>query len=309
MFTPQCFLRLLSFALLGLVAGYFLSNYVLSGRQDAAIAEHAEAVYRSPSSFVAGNPQGDVSVVVFFDYNCPYCRAGAPELAKLVANDGKARLVLKELPVLGPDSEAVARVAQAVFRLTGDSIEAGSLRARYERELAAAINDLPPALPPHTEATMVLADEMSKPPTAKNILDAFSVLAGVYGPRGDPEIIASVGVELVQAERPSRMALYAATVALLRPVSGESPSSANGWNDVPDTPRKFAPTLSEFITELRKHQRRWQFLTSEVQALPARYATIQKGLQALMAASRHESHSVEPPGHLDYTRSSKNTGI
>lgn len=113
MFTPQFFLRLVSFALLGLAAGYFLSNYVLSGRQDTAIAEHAEAIYRSPSSFVAGNPQGDVSMVAFFDYNCPYCRAGAPELAKLVANDGKVRLVLKELPVLGPDSEEVARVAQA----------------------------------------------------------------------------------------------------------------------------------------------------------------------------------------------------
>ena len=89
MFTRQFFLRLISFALLGLVAGYFLSNYVLSGRQEAAIAKHAEAVYRSPSSFVAGNPQGDVSVVAFFDYNCPYCRAGAPELAKLIANTAR----------------------------------------------------------------------------------------------------------------------------------------------------------------------------------------------------------------------------
>jgi protein-disulfide isomerase len=54
-----------------------------------------------PPTFVAGNPDGDVSVVAFFDYNCPYCRAGAPALAKLIANDGKVRLVLKELPVLG----------------------------------------------------------------------------------------------------------------------------------------------------------------------------------------------------------------
>lgn len=113
MFTPQFFLRLASFALLGLALGYFLSNYVLSGRQEAAMSEHAEALYRAPSSFVAGNPDGDVSVVAFFDYNCPYCRAGAPELAKLIAQDGKVRLVLKELPVLGPESEEVARVAQA----------------------------------------------------------------------------------------------------------------------------------------------------------------------------------------------------
>ena len=113
MFTPRFLLRLVSFALLGLAAGYFLSNYVLSGRQDAAIAEHAETVYRSPSSFVAGNPQGDVSLVAFFDYNCPYCRAGARELSNLVAKDGKVRLVLKEFPILGTDSEDVARIAQA----------------------------------------------------------------------------------------------------------------------------------------------------------------------------------------------------
>lgn len=113
MFTPAFLLRVALFGLLGLVGGYLLSNWVLSGRQDEAIAEHAEALYRAPSSFVAGNPQGDVSVVAFFDYNCPYCRAGAPELAKLIAKDGKVRLVLKEMPVLGPDSEAVARVAQA----------------------------------------------------------------------------------------------------------------------------------------------------------------------------------------------------
>ena len=173
----------------------------------------------------------------------------------------------------------IAYKVNHVFRLTGDSIEAGSLRARYERELAAAINDLPPALPPHTEATMALANEMSKPPMAKNILDAFSVLAGVYGARGEPEIIASVGVDLVQAERPSRMALYAATVALLRPVPGERPSSQNDWKGVPDTPRKFAPTLSEFIAELRKEQRSWQCLTSQIAALWERYATAQQGLQ------------------------------
>ena len=71
MFTPQFILRRVSFALLGLAAGYFLSSLVLSGRQDAAIAEHAEAIYRSPSSFVAGNPQGDVSVDAFCDYNGP----------------------------------------------------------------------------------------------------------------------------------------------------------------------------------------------------------------------------------------------
>ena len=54
-------------------------------------------------------------MVAFLDYNCPYCREGTPDLAKLVSEDGKVRLVLKELPVLGPESEDVARIAQAAI--------------------------------------------------------------------------------------------------------------------------------------------------------------------------------------------------
>lgn len=97
------------------IAAYTFVSYVQGVRQENAIAQHAEEIFRSPTSFVAGNPEGDVSVVAFFDYNCPYCREGAPALNKLIAADGKVRLVLKELPVLGPDSEAVARIAQAAI--------------------------------------------------------------------------------------------------------------------------------------------------------------------------------------------------
>jgi protein-disulfide isomerase len=95
------------------VAAYAVVSFVQVARQQHGVAEHAEEIFRSPASFVAGNPDGDVSVVAFFDYNCPYCREGAPDLAKLIANDGKVRLVLKELPVLGRDSETVARIALA----------------------------------------------------------------------------------------------------------------------------------------------------------------------------------------------------
>ena len=106
-----------------------LAGYVQGVRQENAVALHAEEVFRSPDSFVAGNPEGDVSIVAFFDYNCPYCREGAPALSRLVAADGKLRLVLKELPVLGPDSEAVARIAQA-------AIAQGKYFELYERLIA-----------------------------------------------------------------------------------------------------------------------------------------------------------------------------
>lgn len=135
--------RLALFGLAGLALGYVIANLTNVTRQDRAISDHADALYRSPSSFVAGNPDGDVSVVAFFDYNCPYCRTGAPELAKLIADDGKVRLVLKELPVLGPDSEDVARIAQAsiaqgkYFELY-EKLIAGEGRATKERALDVA---------------------------------------------------------------------------------------------------------------------------------------------------------------------------
>jgi protein-disulfide isomerase len=106
---------LLGLAGLFVVAAYLGLGYVQGERQEHAIVAHADELFRSPTSFVAGNPDGDVTVVAFFDYNCPYCRAGAPDLKRLLSEDGKVRLVLKELPLLGTDSENVARIAQAAI--------------------------------------------------------------------------------------------------------------------------------------------------------------------------------------------------
>jgi protein-disulfide isomerase len=62
---------------------------------------------------VAGNASGDVTVVEFFDYRCPYCRQAVPEVKRLLAADPGVRLVRKEFPVLGPDSVRAARAAIA----------------------------------------------------------------------------------------------------------------------------------------------------------------------------------------------------
>jgi protein-disulfide isomerase len=82
-------------------------------QQQNVISENADALFRSPLSHVAGNPNGDVSVVEFFDYNCPYCRRALPNVVKLVNDDGKVRLVLKELPILSDDSVEAAKLALA----------------------------------------------------------------------------------------------------------------------------------------------------------------------------------------------------
>jgi protein-disulfide isomerase len=70
-------------------------------------------VLRDPDIPVAGNAGGDITIVEYFDYQCPYCRKIEPELQQVVHDDGKVRLVLKDWPVLGPVSVTAARMALA----------------------------------------------------------------------------------------------------------------------------------------------------------------------------------------------------
>ena len=72
-----------------------------------------DEVLRDPASPVGGNPQGDVSLVEFFDYNCPYCRQVAPHMVKAEANDPNLRIVYKEFPILGANSSFAAKAALA----------------------------------------------------------------------------------------------------------------------------------------------------------------------------------------------------
>jgi protein-disulfide isomerase len=71
------------------------------------------AVLRDPEVPVVGNVDGDISIVEWFDYQCPYCRKLEPELRQVVQDDGKVRLLWKDWPILGPISVAAARMALA----------------------------------------------------------------------------------------------------------------------------------------------------------------------------------------------------
>jgi protein-disulfide isomerase len=96
----------------------------LRARQQAAQASEAEAVlraradevFRDATSPVGGNPDGDVTLVEFFDYNCPYCRSVAPVMNEAEAADPQLRIVYKEFPILGPNSVYVAKAALAAHR-------------------------------------------------------------------------------------------------------------------------------------------------------------------------------------------------
>jgi protein-disulfide isomerase len=71
------------------------------------------AVLRDPDIPVAGNADGDITIVEYFDFNCPYCRKVEPELRQVVQDDGKVKLVYKDWPVLGPVSVIAAKMALA----------------------------------------------------------------------------------------------------------------------------------------------------------------------------------------------------
>jgi protein-disulfide isomerase len=72
-----------------------------------------DAVLRDPEIPALGNPQGDLTVVEFFDYQCPYCKKLAPEIAQILKEDGHIRLVLKDWPIFGAPSTTAAQLALA----------------------------------------------------------------------------------------------------------------------------------------------------------------------------------------------------
>lgn len=84
--------------------------------REKSVASDAERLFRSPNQAVVGNPDGDVTLVEFFDYNCGYCKQSLANVAKLIETDPKMRVALKDFAILGPDSIEAAEVATAVRR-------------------------------------------------------------------------------------------------------------------------------------------------------------------------------------------------
>ena len=105
-------------------------------KQQKVISDNADAMFRSPLAFVAGNPDGDVSVVEFFDYNCGYCSGRCPTWSSWSTTTARCALVLKELPIFGEDLEAAAKAALAarqagqIFRDASEAVH----RARQGRQ-------------------------------------------------------------------------------------------------------------------------------------------------------------------------------
>ena len=107
----------------------------------ALIAASSEQLYNDPNSWVSGNPDGDVTVVEFADYRCGFCKKAHPVLKELLQLDPNLRLVLKEFPILGPDSTAAARMATAAQDLDPANFEAlNDALMRFEGQLTESIS-------------------------------------------------------------------------------------------------------------------------------------------------------------------------
>jgi protein-disulfide isomerase len=103
---------------------------VLKDRQAVVEAEadkelvktYSEPLFKDAASWVGGNPAGDITLIKFIDYRCGYCRKSNAEVEELVKSDGNIRFILKEYPILGPESDLSSRFAIAVRQIGGDEV-------------------------------------------------------------------------------------------------------------------------------------------------------------------------------------------
>ena len=100
-------------AALAMAAFVFFAGAVSDARAEPDNVTSRERILRDPQIPSLGNPDGDVTIVEWFDYQCPYCKALHPELEKIIKEDGHVRLVVKDWPILGPPSPEASRLVLA----------------------------------------------------------------------------------------------------------------------------------------------------------------------------------------------------
>lgn len=111
-----------------------------------AIGTSSDAIFNAAYDGVVGNPEGSTTVVEFFDYNCGFCKRAYEDMAAMVADDPDLRFVLKEFPILGPDSQAAHIVSMAFRALAPEkygefhsAVLMGNGRATEATAIAAAV--------------------------------------------------------------------------------------------------------------------------------------------------------------------------
>jgi protein-disulfide isomerase len=160
-------------------------------RQKAAIGNRQEDLLRDPSSPVSGNPNGEITLVEFFDYRCGFCKRAAPSVTQLQKEDSRVRVVYKDFPILGEPSELAAKAAlasraQGKHQQFHEALLASKNEMTKEEVLSIAVDvGLDPK---RLEADMAN-------PQWQVVIDRNRALAKDLGVNGTPGFI--VGTELV----------------------------------------------------------------------------------------------------------------
>jgi hypothetical protein len=162
------------------------------------------------------------------------------------------------------------------------------------------------ALPSHTINTLTLLDDNMKTATSAQIADVLTVLHGLFVSQGDPQIMATVGVEIIEAEKASALALYRAGMTLLRPPPKSYSYDEYGDLQEDERPpaRKFLPTIPEIIAELRDQQEFWAARHAWLKVLPKWHAQARRELigriDELRRAPEAESDAAPPEEEEDW---------
>jgi protein-disulfide isomerase len=149
------------------------------------VSENQAELYKDPDSPVGGNPNGDVVVVEFNDYQCPYCKRAYQALKSVAGADGRVKIVYKDIPILGEASKVAALAALAAARqnkhgaLHSALMEySGKLDQDKIFEIAAGVG-----------LDRALLEKDMADPKLKQIIDRNMMLASALGVRGTPAFV------------------------------------------------------------------------------------------------------------------------
>ncbi len=164
------------------------------------LKNNANAIFNAADSAIFGNPEGDVTLVEFFDYNCGFCKRALADLEKLVKNDPNIKVVMKEFPILSRGSFDAARVSIAVNMQDPEKyrkFHAALLNARGRADEAKALS-----IAKGLGLDMARLKEDMKKPEVKMIIARDRSIADALGINGTPAYIlddkifsGAVGVE------------------------------------------------------------------------------------------------------------------
>ncbi|HEX7791238.1 MAG TPA: DsbA family protein, partial [Afipia sp.] len=146
-----------------------------------------EAVLRDADNPVLGNPQGDITIVEYFDYQCPYCKKISPVLDQVVNEDNKVRLVLKDWPILGEPSGYAARLVLAAKHQNKYEAAHRALIVKVGRLTEAVIDET--LTQAGVDVAKAKADLAAHKPAIDALLKRNNEQAQAFGFRGTPAFV------------------------------------------------------------------------------------------------------------------------